>query len=91
MKTVFTFNFKEIILMAYNTKQKEAVLTCLKEHSEGHVHAADIAEHLARSGSKVGLTTIYRRLDKLVEEGTPAQNFDTPQHPRLKDFLSKVL
>jgi len=55
--------------MAYNTKQKEAVLACLKEHSEGHVHAADIAEHLAKAGSKVGLTTIYRQLDKLVEEG----------------------
>ena len=55
--------------MAYNTKQKEAVLACLKAHSEGHVHAADIAEHLAGAGNKVGLTTIYRQLDKLVEEG----------------------
>ena len=56
--------------MAYNTKQKEAVLACLKELSEGHVNAADIAKHLAKAGSKVGLTTIYRQLDKLVDEGT---------------------
>ncbi len=55
--------------MAYNTRQKEAVLGCLKAHSEGHIHAAEIAEQLAAAGEKVGLTTIYRNLDKLVEEG----------------------
>ncbi|MBO5906707.1 MAG: amino acid ABC transporter ATP-binding protein [Clostridia bacterium] len=27
----------------------------------------------------------------IKEEGTPAEVFDNPQHPRLKDFLSKVL
>lgn len=69
MKTVFIFNFKGDISVAYNTRQKEAVLACLREHSEGHVHAADIAEYLAKAGEKVGLTTIYRQLDKLVEEG----------------------
>jgi polar amino acid transport system ATP-binding protein len=28
---------------------------------------------------------------KIVEQGTPAEVFDTPKNPRLKDFLSKVL
>lgn len=56
--------------MAYNTRQKEAVLACLREHAEGHIRAADIAVHLNTAGEKVGLTTIYRQLDKLVEEGT---------------------
>ncbi len=28
---------------------------------------------------------------KIVEQNTPAEFFDNPQHPRLKDFLSKVL
>ena len=27
----------------------------------------------------------------ILEQGTPAQVFDNPQHPRLKEFLSKVL
>ena len=27
----------------------------------------------------------------IIEQGTPAEVFDTPQHPRLKEFLSKVL
>ena len=28
---------------------------------------------------------------KIVEQGTPAQIFSQPQHPRLKEFLAKVL
>ena len=28
---------------------------------------------------------------KIVEEGTPQQIFETPQHPRTQDFLAKVL
>ena len=27
----------------------------------------------------------------IIEQGTPAEVFDNPQHPRLKEFLSKVL
>ena len=28
---------------------------------------------------------------KLLEEGSPEEIFTNPQHPRLKDFLAKVL
>ena len=28
---------------------------------------------------------------EIVEQGSPADIFDNPQSPRLKDFLSKVL
>jgi polar amino acid transport system ATP-binding protein len=28
---------------------------------------------------------------KIIEQGTPDAIFNHPQHPRLKDFLSKVL
>ena len=28
---------------------------------------------------------------RFIEDGTPEQIFDNPQHPRLKDFLNKVL
>ena len=56
--------------MAYNTKQKEAVLACLKEHSEGHVHAADIAEHLKKELSgrvaEAGIEIIEARITRLA-------------------------
>ena len=28
---------------------------------------------------------------KIVEQGTPEEIFDHPKHPRLQEFLSKVL
>lgn len=52
----------------YNTRQRVAVLNCLKSNG-GHLTAAQIADILRSNGEKAGLATIYRRLDKLVEMG----------------------
>lgn len=53
----------------YNTKQKTAVLSFLKENSSRHITAADIVNALNASGSKIGTATVYRHLDKLVGDG----------------------
>ena len=55
--------------MAYQTKQQQAVLTCLKKHRDGHVTALELAEELRQSGVSVGIATIYRQLDKLESQG----------------------
>lgn len=34
---------------------------------------------------------IFMDEGRIVEEGTPAQIFNTPQHPRTKEFLAKIL
>lgn len=56
--------------MPYKTKQMEAVLACLKAQGERHISAAEIEKRLKEAGESVGLTTVYRRLDRLVAEGT---------------------
>lgn len=53
----------------YKTKQRQAILDYLMENKEKHVTAASISEHLALDGTRVGTTTIYRHLDKLLEQG----------------------
>ena len=40
---------------------------------------------------EVGNRVLFRADGKLLEEGTPEEIFEHPQHPRLQDFLSKVL
>jgi polar amino acid transport system ATP-binding protein len=40
---------------------------------------------------EVGSRVIFMDEGKIVEDGTPQAIFDNPQHPRLKDFLGKVL
>ena len=48
--------------MTYSTKQQQAVLHCLETRREDTLTANDLAEDLRRSGSPVGLATIYRQL-----------------------------
>lgn len=52
----------------YNTKQKEIILDFLKSKKNQHVSAYEIKNHIYQSGKSVGLTTIYRQLDHLVNE-----------------------
>ena len=64
----------------------------------------DVMKELAREGMtmvvvthemgfarEVGSRVLFMADGKLLEEGTPADIFGNPQHPRLQDFLSKVL
>jgi Fur family ferric uptake transcriptional regulator len=53
----------------YNTKQSEAVLAYLSSIEDGHVTAAQILEHFEKEDVTIGLTTIYRHLDKLTADG----------------------
>ena len=71
MRMIFKFmSEKGLIIMKndYKTRQRTAVLNCLKSNG-GHLTAAQISDMLHASGEKAGLATIYRRLDKLVEMG----------------------
>ena len=50
-----------------------------------------VVTHEMGFAKEVGNRILFMDEGKLVEEGTPEQIFDTPQNPRLQDFLSKVL
>jgi Fur family transcriptional regulator, ferric uptake regulator len=53
---------------AYNTKQQQAILDCMKENKEEYVQISEILEKLELEGIHVGIATAYRKLDKLVQE-----------------------
>ena len=55
--------------MQYKTKQQEELLNFLKTMPGRHITAADICMHLRASGQTIGVTTVYRQLDHLVEKG----------------------
>ena len=54
---------------SYNTKQKTVILRALHEAHNGHITAEELAALLRGRGEDVGLATIYRNLEKLVQEG----------------------
>ncbi|MGF2525987.1 Fur family transcriptional regulator, partial [Ralstonia pseudosolanacearum] len=41
----------------------------MKEHEGRHLCASDVYHGLAEQGNSIGLTTVYRNLDKLAEDG----------------------
>ena len=50
-----------------------------------------VVTHEMGFAREVGNRVLFMADGKLLEEGTPADIFDRPQHPRLQEFLSKVL
>lgn len=50
-----------------------------------------IVTHEMGFARKVANRVIFTDGGEFLEDGTPEQIFDSPQHPRLKDFLDKVL
>ena len=50
-----------------------------------------VVTHEMGFAREVGSRVLFMADGKLLEHGTPKENFENPQNPRLKDFLAKVL
>ena len=50
-----------------------------------------VVTHEMGFAREVGDRVVFMDGGKILEVGTPAEIFDAPQHPRLKDFLAKIL
>lgn len=53
----------------YKTHQRAVIENILKDNSDIHMTVDDIAAKLMSIGENVGRTTVYRTLEKLVNEG----------------------
>ena len=54
---------------SYQTEQKRMILAFLSENQGHHVTVGMIQAHTKEKGCSVGLATIYRNLDKFVDNG----------------------
>jgi len=50
-----------------------------------------IVTHVMGFAREVATRVIFMDEGKILEEGTPQEIFENPQHPRLQEFLRKVL
>ena len=53
----------------YRTRQKEELAEYLKSTKGRHITAGDIVMHFQSQGKNIGTATVYRQLDRMVEEG----------------------
>ena len=54
---------------SYKTKQRGLLLACLENARDAHMTAADVCDWCRKNGAPVGQSTVYRQLERLVEEG----------------------
>ena len=66
------------------------VLDVMKELARGGMTMV-VVTHEMGFAREVGDRVVFMDSGKIVEQGTPSQIFDAPEHERLKDFLAKVL
>ena len=66
------------------------VLSVMKELAEDGMTMV-VVTHEMGFAREVGNRIFFMDEGIILEQGTPDQIFNNPQHPRLKDFLSKVL
>ena len=53
----------------YPTRQQKVILKCMEQMESGYITAGQIAEYLKNQGEAVGLTTVYRHLERFQKEG----------------------
>ncbi len=53
----------------YTTKHYEEISSYLKKEHGSHCTAQDICDHFRTLGRPISTTTVYRQLERLVEEG----------------------
>ena len=66
------------------------VLEVMKELAEGG-RTMVVVTHEMGFAREVGSRILFMDEGRIVEQGSPEEVFGNPQHPRLKEFLSKVL
>ena len=55
--------------MTYMTRQQKAVLDCIASQPGGCATAVELTELLHTRGQSVGMTTVYRQLERLAQQG----------------------
>lgn len=53
----------------YKTKQREVLMSYLEQETGGHITAGDVVAYFKQQGTPIAQATIYRQLEKLVDEG----------------------
>lgn len=53
----------------YQTRHRKTLFSYLESLSRKHVTASDIHHHFQQLGISIGMSTIYRHLERMIDEG----------------------
>lgn len=73
----------------YKTKQREELVKFLETVPSQHITVADVCEHFRSKGNSIGTTTVYRQMEKLVDEGVLNKYILDAQAPACFEYIDK--
>ncbi len=73
---------------SYKTKQSSDLIDYLKTIEGQHFNVCDIHDHFQKEGKNIGTTTIYRQLEKLIDEGLVTKYILDPGSPACFEYVS---
>ena len=73
----------------YKTKQKEILINYFRSSPGKHITAGDVCEHCKAQGENIGQSTVYRQLEKLVDEGIINKYIIDPASPACFEYVGE--
>ncbi len=73
----------------YKTKQREELLEYLKTVPGKHITVNDVYEYFKQHGRTIGQTTIYRQLERMVDEGLVNKYIIDGNSPACFEFIGE--
>lgn len=71
----------------YATRKRAEILTYLKDCKDKEVSVSDIQEYLQEKQMEVNVTTIYRYLEKLLEQGMIIKNVNSVNNKAVFQYI----
>ena len=73
----------------YKTKQRKELQEYMETVAGKHITANDICEYFAKSGKAIGLATVYRNLESMVDEGLVNKYIIDTNQPACFEFIKQ--
>lgn len=74
---------------SYKTKQQKEILNLCEQLFGKHFTVSDLFEKLKEEGKNIGTTTIYRHLNKFVEEGVVKKYVIDEKSPACFEYIGE--
>lgn len=73
----------------YKTRQREVLIQYFKALNSEHVSAADVCDYFKKCGETIGQSTVYRQLERLVDEGVLNKYSFDPTAPACFEYVGE--
>lgn len=73
----------------YKTKQRDLLVDYLKTSKGSHITVNDACDFFAQRGMQIGKTTVYRHLERMVDEGVVNKYIIDSNSPACFEYINQ--